>query len=226
MAATFHPQVYRGAAAAAQATAASGSNGHVKVAAAATASTAAYSHSYAPITVPRKPDCSSLPVHGLANLVATNYPLHPASSKHGHESDSFRLISADQYAGIVYAHSSLKTGEEHLFPWLHGADFPGTQQAANFGYFNGEMPRTPRCVCCCLRASLRATDLTLFFRFCYSRHSRLLLPSWHCLPAYLFATMHLPACHAPHLTTCTPASASFFCEQKKTRLFLPASRCT
>lgn len=91
-------------------------------------------------------DYSHLPIHGL-QIDASQYPLHPcfSSSSNTSSTPQIRLITANQYAELVYNHSNIKLNEERiLFPWLHGADIPNSAQAENFGFRNGAYKAVPR----------------------------------------------------------------------------------
>jgi len=66
------------------------------------------------------------------------YPSHPANSR-------VKIISAHQYYELQAQELAQETPENVLFPWLHGADQRGTQQAYYFGYGSGGL-KTPRCV--------------------------------------------------------------------------------
>ena len=73
-------------------------------------------------------------VHGLQHV--EDYPSHPANPE-------IKVLSAAQYHSLQAQESVLETPESILFPWLHGADQRGTQQAYYFGYGTGGL-KTPR----------------------------------------------------------------------------------
>lgn len=157
MAATFHPQVYRGSASAtvSNAGATPTKNRHIGTTSIKSSRESKsvqdeYNEQQREYSEDEDEDESyyysssssqqqELPCHGLQNNHNT-YPLHPASTP----SCVLRAITAQQYAEMVFKHATAKTGEAVLFPWMHGADFAGSQQAANFGYVNGNRAATPR----------------------------------------------------------------------------------
>lgn len=75
-------------------------------------------------------------VHGLRHV--EEYPSHPSNPE-------IKVLSAAQYYSLQAQESVLETPESVLFPWLHGADQRGTQQAYYFGYGSGGL-KTPRYV--------------------------------------------------------------------------------
>jgi hypothetical protein len=197
MAATFHPQVYRGSATAAAA-------GNCNAGATPTKSSSRYSSQHRVFSTSKSVQDeyneqqqgedsddqgeddeeessyyyssassmeSQLPCHGLQNI-HNNYPLHPASTRQC----VLRAITAAQYAEMVYQHATVKTGEAVLFPWLHGADFAGSQQAANFGYVNGNRAATPRWAAIILKQSITQTVQADLFLPCFSRLPSFLTP--------------------------------------------------
>ena len=78
-------------------------------------------------------------VHGLV-IDPQDYP----TAFDGDE--RIRLMSADDYARLAGQEIALHSPENVLFPWLHGADEAGTQQAAYFGFAGRVGCPPPKCV--------------------------------------------------------------------------------
>jgi len=82
---------------------------------------------------------SAQDVHGLV-IDPQDYP----TAFDGDE--RIRLMSADDYAKLAGQEIALHSPETVLFPWLHGADEAGTQQAAYFGFTGRVGCPPPKCV--------------------------------------------------------------------------------
>ncbi|KAK4704479.1 hypothetical protein P7C70_g1734, partial [Phenoliferia sp. Uapishka_3] len=81
-----------------------------------------------------------LPAHGLTLPLPPldSLPPLPATSTRIH------LITAAQYATLHTEHARVQLPNEQLFPWLHaGADVPGSQAAAYFGFTRGKAATLP-----------------------------------------------------------------------------------
>ena len=168
MASTFHPQLFRGANNTTTSSKSSTSCGSVSVTASTTSSTSvrhppatsplpssiisnttnapSAATTPTPTSTSNSASASSSPIHGL-QVDPSQFPPHPAFvSSSSQESDCrVRLISADQYADLIYQHSNIKLQDERvLFPWMHGADLPFSAQAENFGFKNGQFQAVPK----------------------------------------------------------------------------------
>lgn len=170
MASTFHPQLFRGAAGSScSASSKTGGSGIGSAGAAAAASSVSAASSL-PSSINSSKGCIATPAsilrdahtsstspslrqetHGL-QVDSAQFPPHSSfvvspssSSSTSPEESRVRLISAHQYANLVYQHSNIKLQDERiLFPWLHGADIPYSAQAENFGFKNGQFQAVPK----------------------------------------------------------------------------------
>jgi hypothetical protein len=77
------------------------------------------------------PDVVDATVHGLV-IDPDHYPVHPSTP-------GVRLLTAKQYARLAAQDLTRDTPERQVFPWLHGADRLGSNQAI---YFLGSSERT------------------------------------------------------------------------------------
>lgn len=79
-----------------------------------------------------------------------DYPTHP-------HNDQVKLLTAHQYAALAAQELAHDTPDQALFPWLHGADQTGTNQAYYFGC-------TPHNPCPPPKSVLPPTPCLLFSR--------------------------------------------------------------
>jgi len=143
MAATFHPQVFRGAA-----TATPSKTERISTPSTVPVDSSPLLPLQSQSTKANHPSTSTsnAPSFGLQTDPAL-FPLHPSScNPSSSEENPFRTISADDYAVLVAQHAQIRVDHRVLFPWLHGADFANSAQAANFGYVNGNREPVPRSV--------------------------------------------------------------------------------
>jgi dual specificity MAP kinase phosphatase len=80
---------------------------------------------------PSVPADDDATIYGLA-VDPNSYPVHPTAS-------GIRLLTAKQYAELAAQDLTRDTPEHEVFPWLHGADRVGSNQAI---YFLGSPYRT------------------------------------------------------------------------------------